>query len=228
MHLNGERLQSIMIQTKELTDEAVVERMRAGEVELFELIMRRHNQKLYRIARGMGIDDAECDDVIQQCYINAYSRLAQFQGTSSFSTWLVRILINECLMSKRKSKAAVTSSGELHGFDDLPIEFEEDAVTPESEMIRNEVRRVVEEAIEKLPGDYRVVYVMREMETMSIKEIASALDLTEVNVKVRLLRARTKLRNSLKSYLSPSEIYEFGNSRCDGIVRSVLANVSRA
>lgn len=214
-----------MIQTKELTDEVIVERVRAGETDLFELIMRRHNQKLYRIARGMGIEDAECDDVIQLCYINAYSKLAQFHGGAKFSTWLVRILINECLMSKRKSKTAVTSSGELHGFDDLPLELEEGTVTPESEMIRNEVRRLVEEAIERLPEDYRVVYVMREMEGMTIKEIAASLELTEVNVKVRLLRARTKPRNSLKNYLSPAEIYEFGNSRCDGIVRSVLTHV---
>jgi RNA polymerase sigma-70 factor (ECF subfamily) len=214
-----------MIQTRELTDEVVVERVLAGEAQLFELVMRRHNQKLYRIARGMGVADADCDDLLQQTYIQAYAKLVQFKGDSTFSTWLVRILINQCLMARRKSKSSVTVTGELDGFDNVAVGTYNEPVTPESEMIKEEVRRVIEQSIERLPEDYRVVYIMREIEGMSIKDIASTLGLTEVNVKVRLLRARTKLRSMLKSYLRPGEIYEFGNARCDAIVASVLSSV---
>lgn len=211
-----------MIKTDVLTDDAIVQRVRDGETVLYELLMRRHNQKLYRIARGMGVSNEDCDDILQQTYIQAYLKLDQFKGSSAFSTWLIRILINQCLMDRRKSHLSVSLDGELIDLvaPDAPrlLEIE----TPESVMLRTEIRTLLEQAISRLPIDYRSVYVMKEIEGMSIKEIASTLDLTEVNVKVRIMRARARLRNQLKKYLGKDELFEFGNSRCDAVVREVM------
>jgi RNA polymerase sigma factor (sigma-70 family) len=221
MHLNGKGY-SGMIQAKDIPDEIVVKRVLAGEVELFELIMRRHNRKLYRIARGMGVSDADAADMIQQTYVQAYTNLAGFKQSSTVSTWLVRILINTCLMERRRPRLAITTDGILEDIVDQQPAATHEQTTPESAMIKNELRKVLEEAINRLPDDYRIVYMMREMEGMSIRDTATALGLTEVNVKVRALRARRMLREELGKYLRAEEIFEFGSSRCDAIVGSVL------
>src|SRR5436190_1618665 len=206
------------------TNEEIVTRIRNGEVALFAVLMKRHNQKLYRIARGMGIPDAECDDIIQQAYIQVYLKLPQFRGESSVTTWMTRILINQCLMFLRKQRPSITKEGELEGLNgDAPAaNLTTPTLTPESELLKRELRSVLEDAIAQLPEDYRVVYLMREVEEMSVKDIAMALDLSESNVKVRIHRARKLLQHELKGYIEPFELYEFGNHRCDAIVRQVL------
>jgi len=211
------------------TDDELVEQIKAGEVALFAVLMKRHNQKLYRIARGMGVPNAECDDIIQQTYIQAYLKMPQFRGESAFTTWLTRILINQSLMFLRKQRPSVSEDGALEGMEaDAPVSpTSEKPSTPESEMIKGELRVVLEQAIEQLPDDHRVVYIMREVEEMSVREIASALGITESNVKVRMHRARKLLQDHLRSYLEPSEIFEFGSSRCDAIVVQVLEAIEQ-
>lgn len=206
------------------TNEEIVERIRAGEVALMAVLMKRHNQKLYRVARGMGVPNSECDDIIQQTYIQAYLKLPQFRGESAVTTWLTRILINQSLMFLRKQRPSVTKDGELEGLTDAAPSANAvpPMLTPESEMLKRELRSILEDAIEQLPEEYRVVYVMRELEDMSVKEIAAALALSEANVKVRIHRARKLLQNELKGYIEPFELYEFGNRRCDLIVVQVL------
>jgi RNA polymerase sigma factor (sigma-70 family) len=211
------------------TDDELVEQIKAGEVALFAVLMKRHNQKLYRVARGMGVPNEECDDIIQQTYIQAYLKMPQFRGESAFTTWLTRIHINQSLMFLRKQRPSVSEDGALEGMeaDALVSPTSEKPATPESEMIKRELRTVLEQAIEQLPDDHRVVYIMREVEEMSVKEIASALGITESNVKVRMHRARKLLQDQLRSYLEPSEIFEFGSSRCDTIVAQVLEAIEQ-
>jgi RNA polymerase sigma-70 factor (ECF subfamily) len=216
----------MIIKTEVLTDEAIVERVRNGETALYELLMRRHNQKLYRVARGMGVDNDGCDDVLQQTYIQAYLKLHQFKGNSAFSTWLVRILINECLMDRRKARLAVARSGELIEQAERDELEKRPDDNPETMLMQHELRSLIERAISTLPVEYRSVYVMKEIEGMPVREIAEALQLTEVNVKVRLLRARTRLRNQLRKYLGKDELFEFGNLRCDAIVLNVLRSLA--
>jgi RNA polymerase sigma factor (sigma-70 family) len=206
------------------SNEEIVERIRAGEVALISVLMKRHNQKLYRVARGMGIPNVECDDLLQQSYIQAYLKLPQFRGDSTVTTWLTRILINQCLMFLRKQRPSVTEDGSLEGLSDAAPKAEtiRPTFTPESELLKRELRSVLEDAIEQLPEDYRVVYVMREIEEMSVRDIASALDISESNVKVRMHRARKQLQEELRNYIEPFELYEFGNARCDNIVVQVL------
>jgi RNA polymerase sigma factor (sigma-70 family) len=206
------------------SNEEIVERIRTGEVALLSILMKRHNQKLYRVARGMGIPNAECDDLLQQSYIQAYLKLPLFRGESTVTTWLTRILINQCLMFLRKQRPSVTEDGELEGLSDASPKSDNitPTFTPESELLKRELRSVLEDAIEQLPEDYRVVYIMRELEEMSVREIATALDISEANVKVRMHRARKQLQEELRNYIEPFELYEFGNQRCDMIVVQVL------
>ena len=208
-----------------LTDEDLLQRIKAGEAALFAILMKRYNQKFFRIARGMGIPDEDCDDIIQQTYIQIYLKLQQFRGESSASTWMTRVLINQCLMFRRKQRPVVSGDGELEGFETIMQPQMELPSTPETEMISRELQLLVERSIEDLPEDYRVVFVMRQIEDMSVKEIASALSLSEANVKVRMHRARKLLEQRLQSYFEPKELYKFGNARCDRIVQDVLTTI---
>lgn len=202
-----------------LTDMEVVARVTAGEKELFELLMRRYNQRLYRTARAYSIPDSDCDDLIQQSYIKAYQSLSHFRGDAQFSTWITRILINECLMYKRKSKALTDVSDQEEWDSSLPG----DLLTPERSMLREELRELLESAIEKLPEEYRMVYMMREVEELSVKETADCLSITEGNVKVRLHRARNLLRKQLEHYFSHEKgVFEFGSVRCDRLVARTM------
>ena len=210
----------------QMEDETIVSEILGGQPALFELLMRRHNQKLYRVARGMNVPDVECDDLIQQTYIQAYQKLDQFKGTAQFSTWLIRILINQRLMAVRKSKTVISEQGVLYGLDrddeNRAAATVLDPATPESEMIKKEMRMVLERAIEQLSEEYRAVYVMREIEDMSIRDIAECLGITESNVKVRLHRARKLLHTTLRHHLMPHEIFSFGSKRCDRVVTLVM------
>jgi RNA polymerase sigma factor (sigma-70 family) len=211
-----------------LPDAELVKRIAAGEDALFAIIMRRYNQRLYRIARGMGIPDVECDDLLQQTYIQTYLKLPQYRGESSFATWLTRILINQCLMFLRKKRPEVSIDGQLQGVEINAMSNQMDLTvpTPEAELLRREMRIVLERAIEQLPEEHRIVYFMREIEDMSIKDISESLEISESNVKVRLHRARKLLQSKLHDYVGP-ELYEFGSSRCDAIVRYILIAISQ-
>jgi RNA polymerase sigma-70 factor (ECF subfamily) len=155
--------------------------------------------------------------MLQQTYINAYSKLHQFEGKSLFSTWLIRILINECLMFKRQNhiknfKEDVTSSLDNHQ-------------NPESIFMEKETSKFLETAISSLPENYSSVFVMREIEGMNTNEVAEILNISNVNVKIRLHRAKQFLQKYIFSNLSKEDIYPFGNERCDKITENVMAIV---
>jgi RNA polymerase sigma factor (sigma-70 family) len=206
---------------KNASDTELISYIKNGETAPYELIMQRYNQRLYRVARSFGITDGDCDDLIQQSYINAYEKLDQFKGDSQFSTWLTRILINQCLMHKRRKKILITDD-----ITDRPEELEMSLNqinnSPEKLLIQEELKKILEEAIEYLPEDYRIVYLMREVESMSVKETSETLDISESNVKIRLFRAKALLKNFLERYLKPDEIFEFGQNRCNTIVQKVM------
>ena len=213
-------------QKKEIiSDEELIARIAGGEVALFAILMKQYNQKLYRVGRGLGIPDLDLDDLIQQTYIQIYLKLPTFRGESTPSTWITRIFINECLMFLRKKRPVVSEEGTLEDFTPAITHTER---TPESELLQQELRKLMESAIDKLPADYRAVYIMREVEEMSIKTIAADLDLTEANVKVRMHRARKLLQQELKKRLGPTELYKFGSARCDRIVFSVLRTIQES
>lgn len=179
------------------SDEDLVLKILQGEVLLFEIIMRRHSQRLYRVARGILRNRWEAEDVMQAAYVRAYQHLSQFAGRAKFSTWLTRIAVHESL-NRLEERARVRYIEEMSG----PESPASDIVrsqdpTPEQSVCSREHARMLQRAVQALPPKYRVVVMMRDLEEMSVAETASCLDITEENVKVRLHRARAMLRSAL-------------------------------
>ncbi len=205
------------------SDEEIVARVRAGDVALFEVLMRRHNPRLYRIVRSVITDEAEAEDVMQQAYLHAYTALDGFAGRSSFATWLTRIGLNEALARLRKRRW-------LEPVEDLPEQSEglmEAPPTPEEVASSRETARMVERAIDRLPAIHRTVLMLREIEQLSTEETAGVLQVSEDVVKVRLHRARQALRDALAEEAEGSarEAFPFLAPRCDRVVAAVMARL---
>src|SRR6185312_648648 len=215
-------------QASEWPDEEIVRRILAGDALLFEVLMRRHNQRIYRAIRSILRDDSECEDAMQETYVSAFSHLAQFAGRAKFSTWLTRIAVNEAI--KRYSARGKFEEVELEGGEgevgSMPA-FHSSSPSPEAEASRYEMRGLLEEAVLALPLPYRAVVVLRDVEEMSTAEAAEALALTDSNVKVRLHRAHELLRSQLLERVRASSATAFGfhASRCDRIVEAVFARL---
>jgi len=205
----------------QLSDEQVVARVLAGETLLFELLMRRHNRKVFRAARAIVKRDNEAEDVMQDAYVRAYTHLASFKGEASFSTWLTRIAVHEALARVRRERRFVSSdttdrSGEsFHGAG---------ASSPEQQVSDAELRVFLDRAIDALPDDFRLAFVLRAVEQMSGAETADVLGIPEQTVKTRLFRARERLQHALLSRLEANTVdaYAFHLERCDRVVHAVL------
>lgn len=211
----------------ELQDEEVVSRVLSGETALFEILMRRYNQRLYRVSRVILRDDGEAEDVMQDAYVRAYEHLNQFAGKAAFSTWLTRIAIHEALARKRRRGRmeeldALTSTNG----DTMPI-LKSPALTPEAGTAQSEARQLLEEAIDRLPENYRTVVVLREVEEMSVAETAESLGVTDAVIKTRLHRAHAMLRKDLyaRARGRAADLYQFHAVRCDRVVKAVFARI---
>lgn len=206
-----------------LSDEEVVARVLEGEVELFEILMRRHNQRLYRAARAILHDDLQAEDVMQAAYVHAYEHLDQFRGTAPFTAWLTRITVNEALKRIRASKRFAEPEGEEETMD----RFASPAPSPEQSAAAAEASRLLESVIEALPEGMRTVFVLREVEGMSTAEVSTALEISEESVKVRLHRARALLRQGLSAYADREarNVFAFHATRCDRVVQYVFERI---
>ena len=203
-------------------DEEIVRRVVAGDSMLFEILMRRHNQRVYRAVRAILGSDDEVEDVMQQAYLNAYRHLHQFAGGAQFSTWLTRIAVNEALARRRKRSTDVALD------DDNPLHLAvSNAPDPETEAFASELRAVLEKEIAALPESFRVVLMLRNVEGLSTTETAACLGISEDLVKTRLHRARTMLRENLdrRTGVTLESLFAFGNARCDRVVAAVMARI---
>jgi RNA polymerase sigma-70 factor (ECF subfamily) len=209
------------------TDERVVERVLGGEIALYELLMRRHNQRLYRIARAILRDDCEAEDVMQDAYVRAYQNLAGFEGRAKFVTWLTRIAVHEAIARSRKRSRfqSIDSSEPSNGETMNPATSER---SPEQQTYDHELSVVIERAVLSLPDEYRIVFMLRDVEGMSTEETAQCLNLTQENVKVRLHRAHGKLRKKLYSAVgaTTARCFQFHAARCDRVVKEVFETLS--
>jgi RNA polymerase sigma-70 factor (ECF subfamily) len=208
-----------------LPDESVVERILDGHVGLFEVLMRRHNERLYRAARAILRDDAEAEDVMQQAYVNAYAHLRQFDGRASFATWLTRIAVNEAISRARRR-------GRYESFDDQHPAFDTvfpvpTADNPERQAFAHEMKVILESAIDTLPDGLREVFMLREVEGLSTAETARSLGVSEDVVKTRLSRSRAALRRDLFDRVgaTAAQSFTFLRPRCDRVVAAVLARI---
>lgn len=210
-----------------LGEQEIIKRILAGEKELYEILVRRNNQKLYRIIRSYITDEAEIEDIMQDTYIKGFTKMYQFKLESTFSTWLIRIGINESLAHIRKKGKLFRLNDYLQKSNStLMLELEDrKQLNPYEKMTRRESAQLFEDAIDSLDSKYKIVYMMREVEEMSIKEIADALTLTVSNVKVRLHRSKEMLKEKLLEKSKDIGIFEFGYGRCDRITEKVMKSI---
>ncbi|MBS1493482.1 MAG: RNA polymerase sigma factor [Bacteroidetes bacterium] len=208
----------------DITDEEVIKEILSGNKNAYEIIMRRYNQRLFRIGRSFINDDDEVQDVLQASYIKAYENLQKFEHRSAFPTWLTRIVINESMARNIKNKKSnlYSSAGEDES---RMLSLISKDMNPEEKASNNELKEALEKVIDNLPLKYRTVFVMREIEKMSIAETSECLKLTEGNVKVRLNRAKEILRKNLINVYKENEVFSFLGSRCDRIVSNVLSRI---
>lgn len=210
-----------------IEESEVIRRILSGEKELYEILVKRNNQKLYRVIRSYLKDEAEIEDIMQNSYIKAFTKLYQFKLEASFSTWLIRIAINEALARlKEKGKLYPINEHIGHHNKNSILELpDKRQLNPQEKMIQNEAKHLLENAIDHLGEKHRVVYIMKEVEGMSLKEIAVVLDLTVGNVKVRLHRSKDMLKDKLFEISSNQQVFEFGFSRCDRITERVMGSI---
>jgi RNA polymerase sigma-70 factor (ECF subfamily) len=213
-------------------------RIAGQDTSAFETVMREHNGRLFRVARAILKDDAEAEDALQDAYLDAFTHIGDFDGRSALATWLTRIVINRALMRLRKHKRDPvvvpfgTESGERSA-DGAAADATRNVSDPSIEpplttTLRAEVRRLIERRIDALPLSFRTVFVMCEVDEMSIGEVASALSIPAATVRTRLFRARALLRSALAQDLdtATSDVFGFAGARCDRIVSAVLRRMA--
>jgi len=213
-----------------LDDHALAARVQGGDREAFRHIMKRCNQRLFRVARGVVHSDEEAEDVVQEAYVHAFEKIAGFRGEASLLTWLTRIVLNEAYGRLRQRHPSVAveqietaqlDPGNVIAFPAGP------AADPPAAAAREQIRHLLEGAIDDLPEAFRVVFILREIEECSVEETAKALDLRPETVKTRLFRARRLLRVALHDSLAATlgDAFPFLGSRCDRITEAVMARV---
>ncbi|MEO8485507.1 MAG: RNA polymerase sigma factor [Betaproteobacteria bacterium] len=207
-------------------------RIAADDREALRLLMRRHNQTLFRIARSIVRDDADAEDAVQEAWINAYGAIGRFRGEAKLSTWLTRIVMNEAIRRRRKSgrAAEVISIGhdaDLEASADDGVANDATPERPERAAMRADTRRMLEAAIDALPETFRAVFVLRAIEEMPADEVAAILAIPEATVRTRFFRARGQLRESLAREIdfALEDAFSFAGARCDRIVTGVLARI---
>ena len=208
----------------QMSDEEIVRLVVAGDAARFEILMRRHNQRIYRAVRAVLRSDDDVEDVMQQAYLNAYSHLHQFTASAQFSTWLTRIAVNEALARRRKAGNNFDDGGDTAMLNLVDTNMRD----PEQQAAASELRRAMEEEVAALPDTFRITFMMRDVEGLSTSETASVLDISEDLVKTRLHRARTMLRENLyrRAGVGLDSIFAFGNSRCDRVVATVMSRIA--
>lgn len=211
-----------------MNEAELVMRARKGEREAFRALMQRGNQRLFRIARAVMHDDNEAEDVVQEAYVRGFTNLSSFRGEASIYTWLTRIVLNEANGRRRRQRTQVgldiIEALEKRGSHVIMFPTVAASPNPEADVARLEVRHVLEQAIDELPTDFRVVFMMRDVEECSIAETAAALGIREETVKTRLHRARRLLRGMLSERLASTvgEAFPFLGQRCERITETVL------
>lgn len=209
----------------EITDTYVIDQVLGGNIAIYEVLIRRYNTKLYRVAKGILKDEDDIEDAMQNTYIKAYEKLSQFKNEAQFPTWLTRILINEALASQKRSRKHLPL--DIKHFEIQEQEYHSDIEDEEKLEMRQNAKKLLEAAIANLPGKYRSIFMLREIEQLSVNNTAELLNISVENVKVRLHRAKTMLKNSLKSSMQELNLFEFLAPRCNKLTEKVMLVINR-
>jgi len=208
------------------SDETVIEKILNGEIAWFEILIRRYNPVLYRIARSYSFNHQDAEDLMQDTHVIAYTQLSKFEGRSSYKTWISRIMINKCLYKLKygyfKNEVPVEQVHELN-YD--PMQVKGKTNMTEATLLNRELSIVLENSIQNIPLIYRTVFLLREVEGFSVAETAELLEITTTNVKVRLNRAKSLLQKEIELVYSRAELYSFNLVYCDAIVNRVFERI---
>jgi len=214
------------------SDGELVRRAAGGEEAAFAAIMRRHNQLLFRTARSIVKSDAEAEEALQEAYLRAWRALSRFRADAKLSTWLVRIVINEALGRLRRTRAPVIPLDTAMNMIEHEGTSLGDAVdgSPDNTAMRAQLRALIEARVDRLPEAFRIVFMLRAVEEMSVREVAEALGIPEATVRTRFHRARALMRESLASEIdvAMADAFAFDGKRCERIVAGVLAGMGAA
>ncbi|MEH6649068.1 MAG: RNA polymerase sigma factor [Motiliproteus sp.] len=204
-------------------DFELITRVRSGDSAAFEPLMRRYNQRLFRLSRSLCNNDADAMDILQDSYFIAYKKIAQFSGPDGFAGWLSRIVRNEALMRIRRSKIIDICSIQDHELIEL------NKKGPSALLAQGQLTKLIEQAIDRLPDGYASVFVLRGVQQLTTQETAVSLDLEIDVVKTRYSRAKKKLRKQLEQHIQAAglEVFEFAGERCDAVVGNVMAQITR-
>jgi RNA polymerase sigma-70 factor (ECF subfamily) len=211
-------------QFEKYADLEIISRINEGDIKLFEILIRRYDPFLYKIGRSYRYNHEDTQDLMQDAYINAYCNLKKFEKRAKFKTWLTRIMLNVCYQKKHK----LSFKNEIHEVD---IQNEKSEIlfhhssNNEKIAMNRELGHVIENAVHKIPEDYRIVFTLRLLNGLNVAETAEALDISESNVKVRLNRAKGMLQKEIKKMYSPEDIFEFNLIYCDTMVNRVMAKI---
>lgn len=210
-----------------LPEEEIIRRVIAGEASLFEILLRRTNPYLYKIGRSYGFNHQDTEDLMQEAHVSAYLNLAKFQQRSTYKTWITRIMINHCNQRLQKFSFKNEKPEEkLLNERSIPM-FANNNVHADTDkkVLNKELSGVIEKAIDQIPLEYRTVFCLRELNGLSVAETAAVMELTEVNVKVRLNRAKNMLKKHIEKMYLPEDIYEFNLIYCDKIAERVMSRI---
>ena len=209
------------------SDEAIIQKVLAGDIASFELLIRRYNTVLYKIARSYGFNHQDAEDLMQETHFAAYTHLATFAFRASYKTWISKIMIHKCLYKLNYGYTKNEQpAGSLTDEKDVPLHQAKQTGGREATILRKEFANILENSLQHLPLAYRSVFMLREMEGFSVAETADLLNITTVNVKVRLNRAKTMLQKSLEQYYTVTDLYEFNLVYCNAIVENVFKKIT--
>lgn len=213
------------MENEQLTDNEIIQRIKSGDKPLYELIVRRFNPYLYKVGRSYNYNHEDTQDLMQDTYVDAFRNLISFEGRSSFKTWIVRIMLNNCYRKKEKFSYKNEFPQETINENLKPM-FNNSNNDANRQINSRELGTIIERSLAAIPEDYRLVFSLREMNGLSVAETADILQISESNVKTRLSRAKTMLRTELERSYTEAEIYEFNLIYCDDMVNRVMEKIN--
>jgi RNA polymerase sigma factor (sigma-70 family) len=213
-----------MIESGEFIGPEIIQRILNGEISLYEMIVRRFNSDLYKVGRSYNYNHQDTQDLMQDTFIDAYKSLSSFEGRSGFKTWIIRIMLNNCYRKKKKSGFKNEIMQDMNE-NSKPM-FTHSSNDTDKVVQNRELGYIIEEALARIPYDYRMTFALREINGLHVSETADLLRISEANVKVRLNRAKAMLRKEIEKTYSANELFEFNLVYCDAIVENVMRKIS--
>jgi RNA polymerase sigma factor (sigma-70 family) len=209
-----------------VTDTEIIQKIINGEIALFEILIRRNNALLYKTGRSYGYSHEDTQDLMQDTFINAYVSLSKFKNQSSFKTWIIKIMLNNCYHKQKKFSFKYETSNTINE-KSVPMFSNNKHTDATNEVVNRELNHVIEKSLEQIPNEYRMVFSLREITGLNVAETAETLNISESNVKVRLNRAKSMLRKQIENKYTAADIFDFNLIYCDAMVSRVMNAINK-